>query len=118
MLGGSPIRVAVPPDVGGEDLGDQQGQGVDLQGHRNFDGHRDHQQHGGDIVQKGRDHCRDHLEDEGQDKDVAPGQGIGLIGQPLEEAGLFQDPDNDHHAHEQEDDVQVDGPHGVVERRG
>ena len=40
-------------DVRGEGLGDQQGQGVDLQGHRDLDGHRQHQQHGGDVVQKG-----------------------------------------------------------------
>ena len=41
-------------DVTGKGLGDQQGQGVDLQGDRDLDGHRQHQEHGGDVVQKGR----------------------------------------------------------------
>ena len=50
----------------------------------------------------------------GQHKDVAFGQGIGLIGQELKHAGLFHHPHEEHHAQEQEDDVEVDGPHGVV----
>ncbi len=101
-------------DVRGKGLGDQQGQGVDLQGHRDLDGHRQHQQHGGDVVQKGGNDRGHYLEGEGQDKDIAFGHGIGLIGQELEHAGLFHHPHEEHHAHEQEDDVEVDGPHGVV----
>ena len=116
ILGGIADQGGGAAHIGGEDLGNQQGQGVDLQSHGNFYGHRDHEQHGGDVVQEGRAHRRDHLEDEGQDEDVAPGQGIRLVSQPLEEAGLFQDPDNDHHSHEQENDVQVNGPHGVFKR--
>ena len=103
-------------DVRGKGLGDQQGQGVDLQGDRDLDGHRQHQQHGGDVVQKGGDDRGDYLEDERQHKDIAFGQGIGLKGQELKHAGLFHHPHEDHHAHEQEDDVEVDGPHGVVKR--
>ena len=100
-------------DVAGKGLGDQKGQGVHLQGDGDLDGHRDHQQHGGDVVQEGRDHRSEELQHKGQDKDVAPGPGIGLVGQELEHAGLFQDPHEDHHAQEQEDDVQVHGAHGV-----
>ena len=87
---------------------------MNLQGDRDLDGHRDHQEHGGDVVQEGRNHRGDDLEDEGQHKDIALGQGIGLVGQELKHPGLFHHPHEDHHAHEQEDDVQVDGPHGVV----
>ena len=101
-------------DVRGKGLGNQEGQGVDLQGDRDLDGHRDHQEHGGDVVQKGGNDRGEDLEDEGQDKDIALGPGIGLVGQELEHAGLFHHPHEDHHPQEQEDDVQVDGPHGVV----
>ena len=102
-------------DVGGEGLRHHEGQGIDLEGHGDLDGHRDHQQHGGDVVQKGRDHCRDDHQNTGQDKDISPGQGISLVGQPLEHAGLLHDPHDDHHGQEQEDDVHVDGRHGVFE---
>ena len=37
----------------------------------------------------------------------------GLVGQPLEDPGLFHHPHDDHHGHEQEDDVHVHGLHGV-----
>ena len=100
--------------VGGKGLGDQEGQGMDLEGEGDLDGHRDHQEHGGDVVQEGGNHRGEELEDEGEDKDVAPGPGVGLVSQELEHAGLFHHPHEDHHAQEQEDDVQVDGPHGVI----
>ena len=103
------------PDIGGEDLGNQKGDGVDFQGDGDLDGHRNHEQHGGDVVQEGGGDGGHHHEDARQDEDIPPGQGIGFVGQPLEQAGLFQDPDDDHHAHEEKDDVQVDGPHGVFE---
>ena len=41
------------------------------------------------------------------------GPGIGLVGQELEHAGLFQDPHEDHHTQQEEDDVEVNGAHGV-----
>ncbi len=53
MLGGSPMRVAVPPTLLAKVCGHHKGQGVYLQGHGDLDGHRDHQQHGGDVVQEG-----------------------------------------------------------------
>ena len=93
MLGGSPIRVAVPPTLEAKGLREQQGHRVDLQGQRNFNGHRNHQQHGGDIVQKRRSNCGDRHEDGGKDEDVAPRRLKGLIGHPLEHPGLFQDAD-------------------------
>ena len=47
-------------------------------------------------------------------KTLPRARAYALIGQELKHAGLFQHPHKDHHAQEQEDDVQVDGPHGVV----
>ena len=51
-------------DVAGKGLGDQKGQGVHLQGDGDLDGHRDHQEHGGDVVQEGRDHRGEKLQHE------------------------------------------------------
>jgi hypothetical protein len=105
------------PHVAGKYLGNEEIQGVHLQGDRDLDGHRDDQQHGGDVVQKGRDHRGEKLQHKGQHKDVAPGPGVGLVGQELEHARFLQNPHEDHHAHEQEDDVHVDGPDGVLIRK-
>ena len=102
-------------DVGGENLRDQEGERVDLQGHGELYAHRDDQQHGGDIVEKSRNHRGDDLQKHRQDKDIAPGPAVGFIGHELEYPRFLQGPHKDHHPQEQEDDVQVDGPHGVFE---
>ena len=103
-------------DIGGEDLREQEGQGVDLQGPGELDAYRDHQEHGSDVVQKGGKHRGDHLQEDGQDKDIALGPAIGFVRQELEYARLLHHPHKDHHPQEQEDDVQVNGPHGIFER--
>lgn len=88
-MGGVADEGGGAPYIGGKDLRHQEGQGMDLQSDGDLDGHRDHQEHGGDIVQESRGHRGDHHEDGGQDEDVTPGQGVGLVGQPLEHARLF-----------------------------
>ena len=101
------------PHVTGKGLGDKEVQGVHLEGYGDLDGHRDHQEHGGDVVQKSRDHRGDELEDKGQDEDVPPGPGVSLVGQKLEHPRLLQHPDEDHHPQQQENDVQINSPDGV-----
>ena len=113
MLGGSPIRVAVPPTLEAKASGNSRVIGLILRvtaismvtgmiSSMVVTLSRKAEMNGGDEHQ----HARKGI-------DVAPGQLVGLVGDPLEDPGLLGDPDDDHHGHEQQDDVHVHGLHGV-----
>ncbi len=99
-------------DVGGEDHREQIGIRLDLEFLGDQQGDRHDQQHGGDVVQERRGHRRDQR-DHHQN---APGVGVDLLGRPdrqkLEDAGLAGDGDDQHHADQQADGVEVDAANG------
>jgi hypothetical protein len=102
MFGGSPMRVAVPPTLDAKTSGDFNRDGDD----------EEHRRH---VIEEGRSDGRDKHQDRSEDDDVSSCDLIGLVGEPLEDPRLLHDPHNDHHGHQQEDDVHVDGLPGVLE---
>ena len=115
MLGGIADQGRGAADVGGEDLGHEEGDRVDLERQGDLDGDRNDQQHRRDVVEERGGHRGDDHEDRRQREDVAAGELERLVGHPLEDAGLLEHADDDHHGHQQEDHVHVDGADGILE---
>ena len=108
MLGGSPMSVAVPPMLEARISEMRYGAGGQPQSAAHREGHRCDEQHAGDVVEDRRDGGADQHQQDQQ----PVGMPAGLPGRPqcqeLEEPGLLEDADDDHHPEEQEDDVPVD----------
>ena len=113
ILGGSPIRVAVPPTLEAKTSGISRAIGLILRVTAISMVTGMISSMVVTLSKKGRGEGRNEHQDGRQGKDVPPGQLEGLVGQPLKDPGLLQDPHDDHHGHEQEDDVHVHGVHGV-----
>jgi hypothetical protein len=94
-------------DVGGEDLGEEEGVGRHPELLGDDKGYRRDEQDCGDVVEQGRDQGR-HQREQGED---GPGPPLGRLGRPdrqiLEHAAFAGDGDQQHHADEQRQRVEI-----------
>src|SRR5690606_17490811 len=95
-------------DVGGEHLRDQVGLGRDPQPVAHHQADRRDEHDGGQAVEERGGDRRDGHQHQHQPVRPAAAALGRPDGQVVERAGLHADPDDDHHAEEQEDDVPVD----------
>ena len=112
MLGGSPTRVAAPPMLEANTSAIRNGTGLIASRSHTSRVTGAINKHRGDVVQQRRGDGGDQHQ---QDHDPQRGT-LGPFGRPdrdvLEDTGLPQHADDDHHAQQQKDDVPVDS--GVV----
>ena len=108
ILGGSPTRVAAPPMLEANTSAIRNGTGLIVEPVAHQQRDRRDQQHRGDVVQQRRCDGGDQRQ---QDHDPQR-RAVRAFGGPdrdvLEDAGLPQHADDDHHPEQQKDDVPVD----------
>ena len=114
MFGGSPISVAVPPDVRRHDLDDDQGDRIDVEGVGQEEGDRDDEQDRRQVVEEGREQRRRAGEAEDHAERLAAGQLAGADRNEVVHPGLLGQVDQDHHSGEQPDRVEVDRLDGCL----
>lgn len=115
VLGGVADQGGRPADVGGQHLGHHDGRRMDAEGQRDLDADRRHEEHHRRVVQHSRRDARNADEAGCDHEGIPPGQAKGLKGQPLENARLAHDGHEDHHRHQQKDDVEINERNGPLE---
>ena len=114
MFGGSPDERGRPPDVRGQHLDYEEGDRVLLEYPGDDERHGEHQQHGGDVVQEGREHGG-YAGQVDQDEPGPPPGGLGaLYGEVAEDARVLEDADQDHHPDQEPQGLPVDGLDGLL----
>ena len=94
-------------DVGGEDLDEEERVGRELELLGDHQGDRRDEQHGGDVVEQRRDHRGDHGEQGHDRRRMAPRQLGRQDRQVLEHAAAPRQRDQQHHADEQRQRVEI-----------
>jgi hypothetical protein len=95
-------------DVRGDDLDDHQRDRVDVERVRQQEGDRHHQQDGGQVVEKGRQHGRRNRQRGRHGQRLAARELAGADREPGVDAGRLGHPDHQHHPRQQSDRVEVD----------
>jgi hypothetical protein len=110
ILGGSPMRVAVPPIFDARISAMRNGRDVEHLGDQDRD--RSDQEHRRDIVEQRRCDGREDGEPEQYPPTVAPRSLRDLDGDIAEDAGFLYHADEKHHARQESDRVKVDPREG------
>lgn len=106
-IGGVADQGGGAADVGGHDLGHEEGNGVDPQHAGNGQGHGADEEHCGHIVQEGGQNSGDQSEQHHQRPGPALGDFRGLNGNVFKDAGVFDHGHEKHHADQDPQGVEV-----------